>query len=110
MITPTVGRIVWFYPEGISPADQPAAAIVVYVHHERLVNLAVFDHLGYLAGETSVTLLQDDDPPAPRCCMWMPYQKGQAAKYEELEAQKVKAQQDQEPQELQVPRGLGLGA
>lgn len=89
MILPTVGRVVWYYSPGVSPAaDHPLAAIVAYVHHARMVNLMVIDYNGGTHGEQDVVLLQDDDPPAPRCCMWMPYQKGQAAKYEELEKQK----------------------
>lgn len=94
MITPTVGRVVWFTPSAMHPGiydrTQPLAAIVTYVHSDRMVNLVVFDHNGNATGCTSVTLLQDDDQPntAGYFCQWMPYQKGQAAKYEEFEKAK----------------------
>lgn len=89
MITPTPGRIVWFYP---SPGDfrslrqgpEPMAAIVAHVSSDRRVNLTVFDHMGTPRGYSGVPLLQDDDtPPAGlgHAC-WMPYQKGQAAKHD----------------------------
>ena len=91
MIKPTVGRVVLFHP----PANEAAvdfapaeicAALVCYVHSDRLVNLAVFDADGRPHSFTSVELIQDGEP-APvhygRYCEWMPYQKGQAAKTEE---------------------------
>jgi len=91
MISPTIGRVVWFWPaladpEDLAP-DQPNAAIVTYVWGDSMVNLAVFDANGIQRGETSVTLLQDDEeaPAYGRYASWMPYQKGQAAKTEALE-------------------------
>jgi hypothetical protein len=92
MINPTIGRIVW-YTGGAGDAPtlttaQPAAAIVTYVWGDRMVNLAVFDSNGSHVGRTSVKLLQDGDerPAGGPYCEWMPFQKGQAAKTEELEA------------------------
>lgn len=92
MISPSIGRIVWFWPakEPHEPkVEQPNAAIVAYVWHDRMVNLTVFDSNGNSRGETSVVLLQDDDLPNEygRFASWMPYQKGQAAKAEALEKQ-----------------------
>ncbi len=54
-----------------------------------MVNLAVFDANGFARGETSVLLVQDGygNPGGGAWCTWMPYQKGQAAKTEALEAQ-----------------------
>lgn len=85
MITPTNGRIVWFSPANYT--GDPLAAIVCHVHSDRMVNLLVIDSGGQTVAVTSVPLLQDDDrPPAgQRYCQWMPYQKGQAAKTEELQ-------------------------
>ena len=95
MITPTIGRRVWFYPalasRGIFHRDfagkvlQPADAGVAYVHGDRMINISYADHNGQMWSTTSVPLLQDDDkPPADGFfCTWMPYQKGQAAKQEE---------------------------
>jgi hypothetical protein len=81
MISPTIGRIVW-YRDGSS---QPLAAIVTYVWSDRLVNLAVFNPNDCLPfGKTSVTLMQDGDqlPVGESYAEWMPYQKGQAAKHD----------------------------
>ena len=100
MIQPTVGRVVHFVPY-IMERDMagngmlPCAAIIVNVWNERLVNLVVFDANGVPFSKCSVALLQDDDP-APQhgyFCKWMDYQKGQAAKTEELE-RKIGATED----------------
>ena len=91
MITPSIGRIVWFQPSkpAVQPLrGQPLAAIVTYVWSDRMVNLTVFDQAGAPFTATSVTLLQDDEekPQHGYFAEWMPYQKGQAAKTEALEA------------------------
>lgn len=83
-IKPTVGRVVWYYERPPGDGDQPLAAHIAYVHSDALVNLMVIDANGESLSKTSVTLRQDDsgdwgDRPY---CTWMPYQKGQAAKYE----------------------------
>lgn len=84
MITPTVGRIVWYYEHINAPTQ---AAIITYVWNDKSVNLAVFDMHGWATGKLNVPLLQDSDqPPLGHCyAEWMPYQKGQAAKAEQLE-------------------------
>lgn len=94
MIVPTIGRVVWFHPATNSSDSSfaPApicAAIVVYVHSDTCVNLAVFDALGISHPKTSVQLIQDGEAPSQSgyYCEWMPYQKEQAAKTEALEAQ-----------------------
>lgn len=95
MIKPTVGRVVWYYP---APGDslvhslgQPLAAHVANIHSDRLVNLMVIDAMGIPHARPSVVLIQDGDPmPNGPYCVWMPYQKGQAAKTEALET-KLKA-------------------
>jgi hypothetical protein len=93
MITPTVGRVVWFHPGSwdanvMHYADQPLAGIITYVWNDRMVNLAVFDANGAPQSRTSVRLLQDDDHPreGEMHATWMPYQKGQAARTEAAEA------------------------
>lgn len=90
VITPTIGRVVWYTPaahpapEGADYGGQPFGALVTYVHGDRLVNLAVFDHNGVAQSRTAVPLVQegDDKPGDGRCyCEWMPYQIGQAKKH-----------------------------
>lgn len=94
MIKPSIGRVVWFTPSKTDTQllfkvgdQQPLAGIVAYVHSDRCVNLAVFDPNGGSHSRTSVTLLQDDDVgnEGGYYAEWMPYQKGQAAKTEQLE-------------------------
>lgn len=89
MIKPTVGRVVWYTPvdnapEGVNHKGQPFAAIVTYVFHDRMVNLAVFDHNGVAQSRTSVPLVQEGEQPpnGSPYCEWMPYQIGQAKKHE----------------------------
>ncbi len=91
MIKPTVGRVVWYVGSegdelnGMPKSDQVCAALIAYVHSDTLVNLVVFDCNGAPHSRTSVTLLHEGAKEGPYCT-WMPYQKGQAAKTEELEA------------------------
>jgi hypothetical protein len=85
MIKPTVGRVVWYWLGSATPQRQPLAAIVAGVDGDSLVNLSVFDFEGNQRGEVNVPLIQDGDPrPSTHFCEWMPYQKGQAAKTEEV--------------------------
>lgn len=82
-ITPTPGRIVWYFQ---GPGQlQPLAAIVVAVNDDATVNLAVFSRLAEMLSVLNVYLVQPDDkfPPAGRRAEWMPYQVGQAKKHEE---------------------------
>lgn len=88
MIHPTIGRRVWFYPNGtsgiplvVAAPQQPCDAGIAYVWNDRLVNLTVAGHDGSMHARTSVTLLQDNDPiPATGAyATWMPYQVKTAA-------------------------------
>lgn len=99
-IPPVVGRVVHFhlgnpdkgpYPGwGVTPnGSNTYAARIVYVHSPNMVNLAVDDANGVSMGFTSVRLWQAGDAPIPEgwhWCEWMDYQKGQAARTEQLEA------------------------
>lgn len=91
VISPTPGRIVWFYPaphDGIGQiGGQPLAAIVAGVHNDRLVNLAVFDAHGNTQQRSNVELVQPDTttPDGGAYATWMPYQIGQAAKAETVQ-------------------------
>lgn len=95
IITPTIGRRLWFWPAPVSldrsactprftvydPA-QPLDAGVVYVHSDRMVNLLVTDHAGLAQAVTSVRLLQvgESANPGEAYAQWMPYQAAQNAK------------------------------
>lgn len=82
MIVPTVGRVVWFWPGGRRAKEngvQPYAALVAFVHSDRLVNLGYVDANGGHSSATSVTLVQEGDAvPDFGFAEWMPYQVGQA--------------------------------
>lgn len=86
MIKPTVGRVVW-YRQDDRPETEPLAAIIAKVWSDTCVNLAVFDANGMTFCKTSVKLVHDenDEKPSYGYAEWMPFQKGQAAKTEELE-------------------------
>lgn len=76
VIHPTIGRVVWFQTDYDS---QPKAALVAFVHNDRLVNLGGFDASGQPFAATSVVLKQPNDPqPEFPFAMWMPYQVAQA--------------------------------
>lgn len=79
MIKPTIGRVVWYQPNGTEGYNGPLAAIVCHVHSDTMVNLAVLDPNGNPLSRTSVVLVQDDDGrPVGPYAEWMPYQKAAA--------------------------------
>jgi hypothetical protein len=94
-ITPSIGRIVWFYPStrmGSSDfhpptLSDPLAAIVAKVIGAATLNLTVFDAQGVSHAMTGVPLVQEgEDVPADGYyAEWMPYQIGQAKKAEDRE-------------------------
>ncbi len=89
MIKPTVGRVVWFYKwvEG-QGYKGPLAAHICQVHSDTHVNLMVIGSDGVPRPALTVELFQTDPVAAMSdYCVWMPYQKGQAAKTEALEKQ-----------------------
>lgn len=80
VISPTPGRIVWFWP---APNDnmpalagQPLAAIVAAVHDNRRINLCVFDAYGQQHSRQNIHLVQpgDGEPSFVPHATWMPYQ------------------------------------
>jgi len=92
MIKPTVGRVVWYYPSaeemthGLPMVGTELAAIIAHVYDDTIVNLMVIDSNGNPHSRQSVHLDQHDQrDDAGAYCRWMPYQKGQAAKTEQLE-------------------------
>jgi hypothetical protein len=89
MIHPTVGRIVWYYPDHRLEAtlpprhNRPLAAIIAHVWSDTCINIAFFDSNGAFNSATSVLLWQEGNPrPGAGFCEWMPYQIGQAQKAE----------------------------
>ena len=85
-IEPTVGRIVLVH---VSGHEQPLAALITAVHQTG-INLAAFSARGNVLPLHSVHLVQDGETPptgAPHWAEWMPCQKAQAAKTEQLEQQ-----------------------
>jgi len=79
-IEPTIGRVLWFYPRGAQPPQQPHAAVVAYVHDDGRVNLGALTPDGVSYSATSVLLIQPgvEEPPNGNYACWMPYQQGQA--------------------------------
>lgn len=84
MITPTIGRVVLVH-RGASNQAEPA--LISYVWTDTMINVGGFDANGHPFALTSLHLKQDDaeQPPHPYA-EWMPYQKGQAAKTQQLQA------------------------
>lgn len=86
MITPTIGRKVWYSPTAYGAhefgkrGEQYFDATIVYVHDDRHVNLVITSHVGLPFFRSAVPLLQDGDAPRPEGghALWMPYQVGQA--------------------------------
>lgn len=91
MISPTIGRVVLVHR---GKSDQAEPALVSYVWNDRMINVGGFDANGLPFSMSSTKLLQDDDKPdfeGQPYAEWMPYQKGQAAKTEALEAKIAQA-------------------
>ena len=86
MITPTIGRVVWFHAR----QAQMRAATIAFVHSDSCVNLAVVDPSGKPYGRSSVPLFQGAAHECPQeSCCWMPYQQKQAAKHEAENTEEV---------------------
>lgn len=92
MIKPTPGRVVHYFPGPQDPTPifkgEPLAAHIARAINDREVNLMVIRADGITYGRHNVRLLQDTDPRPAELghAEWMDYQKGQAAKTEQLEA------------------------
>lgn len=88
MISPTTGRVILVHSR-TEGATGPWPCLVTKVWSDRCVNAAGFTERGEPVSFSSLSLLQDDDaaPQSGAYGEWMPYQKGQAAKTEALEAQ-----------------------
>lgn len=91
MITPTVGRVLHYHPSKahLDAGLQPMAALVAKVHGDRMINIGYFNEHGTASSASSVTLVQEGDalPESGGFCLWMPYQRAQAAKEDGILAQ-----------------------
>lgn len=91
-ITPTPGRVVWYFPGSLDAiarvANAPLAAIVAAVHDDGRINLAVMDANGQHQARPNVVLGNpgDEFDASEGHAEWMPYQLGQAAKTEAVAA------------------------
>lgn len=80
MITPTVGRVLLFFPQfgDQIPHDHevPLNAHIAYINENGTLNLTVSDKYGVSHGRQSVFLRQDGDVVAEHMAYaeWMPYQ------------------------------------
>jgi hypothetical protein len=81
---PTVGRIVYYKSYGTPNGEyksEDRAAIITRVHNDTCVDLAVWNPTGMFFNTSVVQGTNGGQWD------WMPFQKGQAAKTEELELQ-----------------------
>lgn len=88
-IEPTVGRVVWYWPikNFRKPGGQPHAAQIARVNEDGTINIAWLSETGAHHSSQQILLWQGDgEQPEEAHCQWMPYQKGQAAKVDALEA------------------------
>jgi hypothetical protein len=85
MIEPTVGRVVWYWDRAGFRHQQPQSAQIAYVHSDVMVNLGVMSPAGEVHGVQDVAFWDGEGKRPPYAHWeWMPYQKGQAAKTEQL--------------------------
>ncbi len=61
---PTIGQIVWYYPDK-HDNQQPLAAIITYVYAEDRVNLVAFNQMGITLSPPPGTVLFVSDADAP---------------------------------------------
>lgn len=81
MISPTIGRILWYNPldsEKLFPHDQHYPAIVCHVWSDYEVSVFIINESGQPFSR-KVALAQDREATLGEC-EWMPYQIGQAQK------------------------------
>ena len=99
MMEPTIGRIVWIHRREALDPTKPEAAWVANCWKDPnskhwSLNVAGVNHDGHPFRLTQVPLIEDsgdsDVNVVRPYATWMPYQKGQAAKAEDLERQVAK--------------------
>lgn len=79
MITPTVGRRVWYWV--YINQKQPYDAGIACVNSNNNINISFADHNGLMLSAVSVYLWDGEGTrPMLPFCEWMPYQRQQAEK------------------------------
>lgn len=80
MITPTIGRVVWYTPR-FPETTQPWPALICFVHDDKTINVGGFTNDGVPFNAHNVPLMQTDTEARPDSgyCEWMPYQQAKAA-------------------------------
>lgn len=78
-MTPSIGRVVWYYPAGGS--EQPWPALISKVHAGNTINVGGFrpDGTPFDAQEIPLCLPAENPYAGVSHCTWMPYQVGAAA-------------------------------
>lgn len=119
MIKPTVGRVILVRnrPGNRVPTraeDHPhgeEAGIIAYVHNDRLINVACFTNWGQHAPLVNIRLLQpgDEVPKNEVYAEWMPFQKGQAGRAEQLAARLEELSRGGVDSAKSNPRGATAG-
>jgi len=82
MISPSIGRVVWYHPPGHPSSDQPWPALISYVHNDQLINVGGFRADGTSFDAREVRLVQDASETVKLSdgyACWMPYQQKVAA-------------------------------
>lgn len=69
-MTPTVGRILHYWPGSKDKDEQPQAAIVTFVHADNDVNLYCFDAAGRGQSRQHVYLAADGKPGKSSFAEW----------------------------------------
>jgi len=89
MISPTVGRVVWYFesPQDFKAKAEPQVALITHVEDDNHVNIVKWDAKGEPKGLQGVTLWHGEGDQAEGYFVtWMPYQQAQAARHEALQA------------------------
>ena len=84
---PTIGRVVHLYDSTMTGADKPYLGMVADVIGGHTINAVAFNHDGDLLVGGIQNVPHESDKPADAKVWWdwMDFQKGQAAKTEELQ-------------------------
>ena len=74
MITPTVGRIVWYFSGKPNEFERPAIVTNVFGDRQHMLDVCVFDNKGATPRRAIPLRQPEDGMPTGEHCVWMPYQ------------------------------------